>query len=87
MTPPIGVVYVYRQERAAFAAELQLLLKGMWSHASSIFFTSVTDVQSVLICESGISPQKSRFEIFPWRGSPLLERRQQRQIGSTSLGL
>jgi hypothetical protein len=61
MTPPIGVVYVYRQERAAFAAELQLLLKGMWSHASSIFFTSVTDVKSVLICESGISPQKSRF--------------------------
>jgi len=39
MTPPIGDVYVHRQERASFAAELRLLFKNMRSHAFSDCFS------------------------------------------------
>jgi hypothetical protein len=44
MTPPIGVVCVYRQARACSAAELWLLLKAMPSHASPLFFNSIAGV-------------------------------------------
>jgi hypothetical protein len=39
MTPPIGVVCVYRQARACSAAELWLLLKAM-----PLFFNSIAGV-------------------------------------------
>jgi len=52
-----------------------------------IFFYSISAVRSVADLQIAISPQRSRFEIFPWRGSPLLERTMQRQMFNTSATL
>jgi hypothetical protein len=60
MTPPIGVVCVYCQERASGAAELRLLLKAMPSHASPVFFNLMTGVVGGCL-SIGMSPQNSEI--------------------------
>jgi len=62
MTPPIGVVYVYRQQRASCAAKLQLLLKAMGSHAFPISFNSMTGVRSVGDLRIGICPKNGALK-------------------------
>jgi hypothetical protein len=61
MTPPIGVVYVYRLKWASSAAEVRLLLKAMRRHALPIFFNSMTGVRSLADLRIGISNSRITF--------------------------